>query len=69
MYTLNDIAASYRADNAVIEERMRQLKEQIASEQCKEIRLRLRRRYRALRIQSNDLLRTAFYLEHYYDKD
>lgn len=69
MDSLKELAASYRQSNDLIETRLKQLEKENKQERRADKRLELRRRIRNLRAQSNDLIRTADFLEHYYDKD
>lgn len=68
MFDLKDLAAEYLQNAAVMEARIRQLEEQAKSAKQLEVRRKLRKRINTLHVMVCESRRTAFQLEHYYDK-
>lgn len=65
---LGDMAQEYKRNTALLELRMQQL--QIAQQrtQQKEVKYRLKQRIGRLRVLINESRKTAFEMEHYYEK-
>ena len=65
---LREMAQEYRRNTALLELRMKQL--QVAQRRAgqKEVKYRLKRRIGVLRMLINESRKTAFVLEHYYDR-
>ena len=68
MCSLKELAQEYLQNAAQMEERIQQLESQISrtksSEACRTLRVRIDTLY----VLVNENRRTAFHLEHYYDK-
>lgn len=65
---LQEMAKEYRANTALLELRVKQL--QLARRRARqnEVKYRLKRRINCLQVLINESRKTAFVLEHYYDK-
>ena len=65
---LDEMSREYKANMALLELRMRQL--QVAQRRARqnEVKYRLKQRIGCLRVLINESRKTAFVLEHYYDR-
>ena len=67
---LKELANEYRESAAMLTERMKELKEQIADKNiCEMERMRLRRRVDMLRTMYYDTVKLAKYMEGYYVRE
>jgi len=67
---LKELANEYRESAAMLTERMKELKEQIADKNiCEMERMRLRRRVDMLRTMYYDTVKLAKYMEGYYARE
>lgn len=64
--TLDNLAHEYRANAALLELRLVQLKHQLRQTQCLEVRRRLKHRIGMLHVLINETRGTGYYLAHYY---
>ncbi|MDO5142061.1 MAG: hypothetical protein Q4D31_03485 [Eubacteriales bacterium] len=65
---LRDMAQEYRANTALMELRMKQLQVAQRRARQKEVRFRLKQRIGCLRTLINESRKTAYVLEHYYER-
>lgn len=65
---LREMAQEYRSNTALLELRMKQLQVAQRRARHKEVKYRLKQRIGRLRVLINESRKTAFILEHYYDK-
>lgn len=68
MGSLKELADEYLQNAAVMEARIRQLESQLKHARRLEARRKLRRRINTLQVMVCESRKTAFHLEHYYDK-
>ena len=68
MPDLKDLAADYWQNALQMEDRIQQLEEQANAAKQLEVRRKLRKRINTLHVMVCESRRTAFELEHYYDK-
>ena len=66
--TLHEMAREYRSNTALLELRLRQLQVAQRRARQKEVKYRLKQRIGWLRVLINESRKTAFVLEHYYQK-
>lgn len=65
---LNEMAREYRSNTALLELRVRQLQTARRHAKQNEVKFRLKRRINCLQALINESRKTAFQMEHYYDK-
>ena len=65
---LRDMAKEYRVNTALLELRMKQLQVAQRRARQKEVKFRLKQRIGCLRVLINESRKTAFVLEHYYER-
>ena len=68
MGSLKELADEYLRNAADMEKRIRELEEQLKHVKRLEARRKLRRRINTLHVMVCESRKTAFHLEHYYDK-
>ena len=66
--TRHEMAREYRSNTALLELRLRQLQVAQRRARQKEVKYRLKQRIGCLRVLINESRKTAFVLEHYYQK-
>ncbi|MDR3765505.1 MAG: hypothetical protein Q3Y08_00495 [Butyricicoccus sp.] len=67
-HSLDAMATEYRANAALLELRLMQLKHQLKHTQGLELRRRLKHRIGMLHVLINEARGTGYYLEHYYEE-
>lgn len=65
---LQEMAREYRSNTALLELRLKQLQTAKRCTEQNEVRYRLKQRINCLQTIINENRKTAFVLEHYYDK-
>lgn len=65
---LQEMAREYRSNTALLELRLKQLQTAQRHTEQNEVRYRLKQRINCLQMIINENRKTAFVLEHYYDK-
>lgn len=67
-HSLDAMAAEYRANAALLELRLVQLKHQLQGTKSLELRRRLKHRIGMLHVLINEARDTSYYLSHYYEE-
>lgn len=65
---LHEMAREYRSNTALLELRLKQLQTARRRAKQSEVKYRLKRRINCLQVMINESRKTAFVLEHYYDR-
>ena len=65
---LEEVARQYRSNTALLELRLKQLQVARRRAEQNEVKYRLKQRINCLQVMINENRKTAFVLEHYYDR-
>ncbi|MGO5029039.1 hypothetical protein [Candidatus Agathobaculum pullicola] len=65
---LQEMARQYRSNTALLELRLKQLQVAQRRAEQNEVKYRLKQRINCLQVMINENRKTAFVLEHYYDR-